>query len=142
VSATDARPTLALNLELGGRHPASARLELLEGPHAARVAHVALSGWIDREAERRLERALEALASRSLSRVVLDCSRVRPLADRQAARLVAAVSRLERGQAPIEVWGVSPRVGVRLEASGRVRCWPCRGTAHGGGPEPSGEAAP
>jgi anti-anti-sigma regulatory factor len=141
MSASDAR-TLALNLDLGGRH-ASARVELLESPGAPCVAHVALRGWIDRRAERALEQALDALAPRTVSRVVLDCSCLRRLENRQAARLVRALSRLERGEGPIEVWGLPPRVGVRLGAAGpRVRCWPSAGSAsEGQALEPSGEAA-
>ena len=83
----DARTTLAMNLDLGGRHAASARVELLEQPGDSRVARVALRGRIDRAAERRLERALVDLAPRRVSRVVLDCSDLRRLDGRQAERL-------------------------------------------------------
>jgi len=142
MTGTDPRTTLALNLELGGRHSASARVELLEHPGARCVAHVALRGWIDRRAERELERALAALAPRVVSGVVLDCSRVRRLADCQVARLVAALSRLERGAGAIEVRGL-PRIAGRPWAGApRMERWLSPGGAPEGPPlEPTGEAA-
>jgi anti-anti-sigma regulatory factor len=117
----DGRTTLAINLELGGRHSASARVEWLEAPGDSRVARVALSGWIDRTAERRLERALDALAPRVVSRVVLDCSGVSRLDGRQAERLLAAVARLDGSPGPIEVRGLPPALRERLGARARVR---------------------
>jgi anti-anti-sigma regulatory factor len=118
----DVRTTVALNLELGGRHAASARVELWEAPGDSQVACVALSGWIDRGAERRLERALDALAPRAVSRVVLDCSGVSRLGGRQAERLLDAMARLEGAAGPIEVCGLSPALRERLGA--RARFWP------------------
>lgn len=117
----DARSSLAINLDLGGRRSASARVELFDEP-GMQVARVALRGWIDRGAERRLERALADLAPREVSRVVLDCSGVSRLDGRQAARLLDAVSRFETVPGPIEVWGLPPSVRKGLGA--RVRCWP------------------
>ena len=95
--------TVAINLELGGRHAAAARVELLQAPGTADVAHVALSGWIDGAAERRLERALAALKTREISRVVLDCSRVSRLDRPAVARLMEAVAWFEGRPAAIEV---------------------------------------
>ena len=120
-SSADARTTLAINLELGGRHAASARVELVEEP-GIQVARVALRGWFDRAAERSLERTLAALAPRDVSRVVLDCSGVSRLGGRQAARLLDAVSRFETVPGPIEVWGLP--FAVRKGLGARVRCWP------------------
>ena len=102
----DSRTALAMTLELGGRRAASARVELLDEPGVARVAHVALCGWIDRAAERRLERALAALAPREVSKVVLDYSRVSRLDRPEAARLLEAVARFEGRPGAIEVRGL------------------------------------
>jgi anti-anti-sigma regulatory factor len=118
----DGRTTLAMSFDLGGRHAASARVELLEQPGDSRVARVALRGRMDRTAERRLERALVDLAPRGVSRVVLDCSDVRRLDGRQAERLVAAMSRFEASSGPIDVCGLSAALRDRLGA--RARCWP------------------
>lgn len=122
-SHVDARTTLAINLELGDRHAASARVELVEEP-GIQIALVAVRGCIDRAAERSLERALAALAPRDVARVVLDCSGVSRLDGPQAARLLDAVSRFETVPGPIEVWGLPPSVREVLGA--RVRCWPGR----------------
>jgi|KBSSwiStaDraftv2_1062776.scaffolds.fasta_scaffold30489_4 hypothetical protein len=100
------RTALAINLELGGRHAASVRVELLQEPGEAQVAHVALSGWIDGAAERRLERALDELKPREISRVVLDCSCVSMLERPAAARLLEAVARFEGRPGGIEVRGM------------------------------------
>jgi hypothetical protein len=138
----DPRTAVAFNLELGGRHAASARVELLDGPDAARTARVALRGWIDGPAERRLERALDAFAPRAVTRVVLDCSRVRRIAGRQAARLVAAMARLESGHGSIEVCGLPPGIGGALDGGSRVRYWPSTGeSSERRPPESAGEAA-
>ncbi len=102
----DVRTALAINLELGGRHAAAARVELVHEAGAERVAHVALSGWIDGAAERRLERTLADLAPREISRVVLDCSRVSRLERPAAARLMEAVARFEGRPRAIEVRGL------------------------------------
>ena len=100
------RAALAINLELGGRHAASARVEFLHEPGETQVAHVALSGWIDGAAERRLERALAALKPREISRVVLDCSCVSRFERPAAARLMEAVARFEGRPGGIEVRGM------------------------------------
>jgi len=100
------RAALAINLELGGRHAASARVELLQESGDAQVAHVALSGWIDGAAERRLERALAELKPRDISRVVLDSSCVSRMERPAAARLMEAVARLEGRPGEIEVRGL------------------------------------
>ena len=100
-----ARTALAIHLELGGRRQASARVEVVH-EQEARVAHVALSGWIDGAAERRLERALEALGPRAISRVVVDCSCVERIARPTAARLMEAVARMESRPGANEVRGL------------------------------------
>jgi anti-anti-sigma regulatory factor len=115
----DARTAVAINLDIGGRRAASARVELVDEPGEPRVARVALRGWIDRAAERRLERALAALAPRQVSRVVLDCSDVSRLDGPQAARLLDAVARFETVPTPIEVCGLPTPLRERLGA--RVR---------------------
>jgi hypothetical protein len=102
----DQRTALALTVELGGRHAASARVELLHEPGEMQVAHVALSGWIDGAAERRLERALAVLQPREISRVVLDCSCVSRLEAPAAARLMEAVARFEGRPGAVEVRGL------------------------------------
>jgi hypothetical protein len=110
-----ARTALAIHLELGGRRQASARVEVVH-EHEARVAHVALSGWIDGAAERRLERALEALEPREISKVVVDCSCVSRIARPTAARLMEAVARIESRSGAVELRGL-PRTSAGERAS-------------------------
>jgi STAS domain len=110
-----ARTALALHLEIGGRRRASARVEVVH-EREARIAHVALSGWIDGAAERRLERALEVLEPRAISRVVVDCSRVRRIAGPTAARLMEAMARIESGSGAVEMRGL-PRSSFSDRAS-------------------------
>lgn len=134
----DVRTALAINLEIGGRRAASARVELLDAVGEVRVARVALSGWIDRAAERRLARALADLAPRRVSRVVIDCSGVSRLGPRQVARLVHAMTRLERMPGAVDLCGLPSSLRERL--AGRSRRCPGRRAA-GAGPVAAGEHA-
>jgi hypothetical protein len=113
------RAALTINLELGGRRAAFARVELLDETGEAQVARVALSGRIDRAAERRLERALADLAPRRVSRVVLDCSDVSGLGVGQVNRLVDAMARFDRPPGPVDVCGLPSSLRERL--AGRTR---------------------
>jgi anti-anti-sigma regulatory factor len=125
-SGRDPRTALALELELGrGRRGASARVELLDWIEGTvrRVAHVTLRGRIGGAARRRLERAFEDLAARNVDHVVLDCTSVEHLGDREAHQLIHAASRLEARAGGMEVWGLSDRLNRRLSTA-RVRCWP------------------
>lgn len=132
------RVALTLNLELGGRRAAFARVELLDGTGDAQVARVALSGRIDRAAERRLERALSELAPRRVSRVVLDCSAVSGMGAGQVNRLVEALARFERPPGPVDVYGLPSSLRERL--AGRRRRCPDRRAAETES-SPSGDSA-
>jgi anti-anti-sigma factor len=109
--APEMQLVVALNLELShGRHGASARVEIHERNHeggAGRVARVALHGWLDAIAVRRLETALHDLAARGADQVVLDCSGLRHIAFRQTAALLDALERVEAHGGGILVCGRS-----------------------------------
>ena len=134
IARADAEPrlALALNVELGhGRHGASARVELHErppdGPAPRRIARVALHGWIDRAAERRLESTLDDLATRGVDQVLLDCARLRHLDYRSAPALVDAVERFESRAGGVVVCGLSRHLRDLFRLAGcesRLRCWP------------------
>jgi len=131
-AAAEPRLALALNLELGyGRHGASARVELHErpqdGPAPHRIARVALHGWIDRVAERRLEATLDDLAARGVDQVLLDCERLRHIDYRMAPALVDAVERFESRAGGVVVCGLSRHLRDLFRLAGcesRLRCWP------------------
>lgn len=138
-----ARPVMVLELELGrGPQGASARVELLAGcgERPGRTARVALRGWIDRAAERRLERAFRDLAAHDVDHVVLDCRDVRHLDERAAHRLAAAAAHLGTGAGRVEVWGRPRRAGVRDGAPSRVAAGTLGGPV-AGALEPSGDLA-
>jgi len=103
----DTRQSLAVNLEFTrGRHGAAARIELHERPDG-RVATLALRGWIDPVAERRIEQALDELGSRGAGQLLLDCSQLRHIDYRVAAALVATLQRFEARSGSVAVCGLS-----------------------------------
>jgi anti-anti-sigma factor len=122
-----ARRALALNLDLAhGRHGATARLELHDrGEH--RVALLALRGWLDELAVRRLETALDDVTARGAGQLLLDCSQLRHIDYRVAPRLVGALERFESRAGGFVLCGLSPylRDLIRLAGCERgLRCWP------------------
>ena len=127
-----ARASVVLNLELShGRHGAWARVELHERPEAApgarRIARVALRGWMDHPATRRLEQALDDLAAGGVDQVLLDCAELRHLDYRQAPALVRTLSRFDTGSAGIVVCGLSRHLRDLFRLCGlesTLRCWP------------------
>ena len=123
----ESRLAMALNLELThGRHGATARLELHERGNG-RVALLALRGWIDDIATRRLESALDDLAARGASQLVLDCSQLRHVDYRLLPSLVASLERFESHAGSFAICGLSHylRDLFRLAGcDGALRCWP------------------
>ena len=109
-TATELRPVLTLELDLGGgARAASARFEL--GSDAAgAVARVAVRGWIGRVAEQRLTGALGEWMARGIERVILDCRDAHHLNSRTVHRLAQAAARREGGSA-VEIWGLPRRSG-------------------------------
>ena len=125
--ARESRRSMALNLELThGRHGATARLELHERG-TGRVALLALRGWLDDVATRRLESALDDLAARGASQLVIDCSQLRHVDYRLLPALVASLERFESHAGSFVICGLSHylRDLFRLAGcDGALRCWP------------------
>ena len=96
VSLADMRtPQTAVNLQFTrGRHGASGRIEWHDRPQG-RVALLALRGWIDLSAERRIEETLSEIAARGVSQLVVDCSQLRHVDYRLVPRLIGALARFE-----------------------------------------------
>src|SRR5262245_65636339 len=89
--AGDVRTSMTLNLQFTrGRHGAAARLEVHERP-AGRVGLLALRGWVDLIATRGIEAALDDLAARGVSRLVVDCSQLLHVDYRLVPRLADAL---------------------------------------------------
>jgi hypothetical protein len=115
-AATELRPALTLELDLGGgARAASARVELAADAAGA-VARVAVRGWIGRVAEQRLMGALGEWMGRGIERVILDCRDAHHLNARTVHRLAQAAARREGGGA-VEIWGLPRRSG----SDGRAR---------------------
>lgn len=123
----ESRHTVALNLELAhGRHGATARLELHERS-GGRVAVLALRGWLDGLAIRRLQEALEDLAARGAGQLLLDCSQLRHIDYRLVPLLVTSLDRFETRAGSYAICGLSRylRDLFRLAGCDRaLRCWP------------------
>lgn len=118
---------LALNVELShGLHGASARLEIRERG-ADRIAVLQLRGWMDRVATQRLSAALDDLAQRGASQLLLDCSQLRHVDYRVLPDLVGALSRFESRAGGFVVCGLSHYLRDLFRLAGcesRLRCWP------------------
>jgi anti-anti-sigma factor len=107
VPADHEGPQLALHLEFTrGRHGAAARVELHERPQG-RLGVLALRGWIDLSAARRIEQTLEDLATRRVAQLVVDCSQLRHIDYRLVPRLVAAFARFESRSGAVGLRGMS-----------------------------------
>ncbi len=121
------RHTVALNVDLAhGRHGATARLELHDQA-GQRVALLALRGWLDDVAVRRLEETLDGVSERGASQLLLDCSQLRHIDYRLVPTLVAALERFESRAGGFVLCGLSHylRDLFRLAGCDRaLRCWP------------------
>lgn len=126
LNALDSRQALAVNLQFTrGRHGAAARIELHERP-AGRVAMLALRGWVDLTAERRIEQALDDLAARGASQLVLDLSQLRHVDYRMVPRLVQAIARFESRAGSVALCGMSRYLHDLFRLSGcdvRLHTW-------------------
>jgi anti-anti-sigma factor len=120
----DSRQALAVNLQFTrGRHGAAARIELHDRP-IGRLATVALCGWVDLPAGRRIEQTLEDLAARGASQLLLDCSQLRHIDYRMVPRLVEALGRFESRAGSVAVCGLSRYLQDLFRLSG------CAGHLH------------
>jgi len=135
---------LAVNLELShGLHGAAARLELHERG-AERIAVLQLRGWMDRIAIDRLRGALEGLAQRGASRLLLDCSQLRHIDYRLVPALVASLARFESHAGGFVVCGLSRYLRDLFRLAGcepQLRCWPSASELLDDVTEPCGESA-
>ena len=105
---SEVRTSVAMNLQFTrGRHGAAARLEVHERP-AGRVGLLALLGWVDLSAERGIERVLDDLANRGVTRLVVDCSQLLHVDYRLVPRLADALVRFEAHSGSV---GVLARAG-------------------------------
>ncbi len=124
----ESRQTLAVNLLLTrGRHGAAARIELHERG-AGRLASLALRGWVDLSAERGIEQALDDLAVRGATQLLVDCSQLRHIDYRMVPRFVQALARFENRAGAVAVCGLSRYLCDLFQLSGcdlRLGPWAC-----------------
>ena len=127
VGTTEVRTSVAMNLQFTrGRHGAAARLEVHERP-AGRVGLLALRGWVDLSAERGIERALDDLAARGVSRLVVDCSQLLHVDYRLVPRLADALVRFEAHAGAVVLCGLSRYLRDLFRIAGcesKLCCWP------------------
>jgi len=127
VAALEPRQTLAVNLQFTrGRHGAAARIELHDRP-AGRVAVLALMGWVDLAAERRIEQTLDDLAARGVARLLVDCSQLRHLDYRLVPRFLGALGRFETRTGAYALCGLSHYLRDLFRLAGcdaHLRNWP------------------
>src|SRR5258706_1006397 len=103
---TAVRTSVTMNLQFTrGRHGAAARLEVHERP-AGRVGLLALRGWVDLSAARGIERALDDLAARGVSRLVVDCSQLLHVDYRLLPRVAEALLPVEAHARAVLLCGV------------------------------------
>ena len=124
---TDVRTSVAMNLQFTrGRHGAAARLEVHERP-TGRVGLLALRGWVDLSAERGIERVLDDLAVRGVSRLVVDCSQLLHVDYRLVPRLADALVRFEAHSGVVVICGLSRYLRDVFRIAGcesRLCTWP------------------
>jgi len=128
VSLADMRsPQTAVNLQFTrGRHGASGRIEWHDRPQG-RVAVLALRGWIDLSAERRIEETLSEIATRGVEQLVVDCSQLRHVDYRLVPRLMDSLARFEARSGGTVLCGLSRYLRDLLRLAGcepQLRCWP------------------
>jgi anti-anti-sigma factor len=125
--STELRTTVAMNLQFTrGRHGAAARLEVHERP-AGRVGLLALRGWVDLSAARGIERVLDDLAARGVSRLVVDCSQLLHVDYRLVPRLVESLVHFEAHAGAVVLCGLSRYLRDLFRIAGvdsRLCCWP------------------
>jgi len=125
--AGDVRTSMTMNLQLSsGRHGAAARVEVHERP-AGRVGLLALRGWVDLSAARGIERALDDLAERGVSRLVVDCSQLLHADYRLVPRFADALIRFEARAGAVVLCGLSRYLTDLFRIAGcesRLCCWP------------------
>jgi anti-anti-sigma regulatory factor len=126
-SAGEARTSMTMNLQFTrGRHGAAARLEVHERP-AGRVGLLALRGWVDLSAALGIERALDDLAARGVSRLVVDCSQLLHVDYRLVPRLADALLGFEARAGAVVLCGLSRYLRDLFRISGcesKLCCWP------------------
>lgn len=125
--STEVRTAVVMNLQFTrGRHGAAARLEVHERP-AGRVGLLAVRGWVDLSAARGIEHALEDLAARGVSRLVVDCSQLLHVDYRLVPRLVESLVRFEARTGAVVLCGLSRYLSDLFRIAGvesRLCCWP------------------
>ena len=125
--SSEDRTSVTMNLQFTrGRHGAAARLEVHERP-AGRVGLLALRGWVDLSAARGIERALEDLAARGVTRLVVDCSQLLHIDYRLVPRLADALVRFEARAGAVGLCGLSRYLRDLFRLTGsdtKVCCWP------------------
>jgi hypothetical protein len=125
--AGEARTSMTMNLQLSrGRHGAAARLEVHERP-AGRVGLLALRGWVDLSAARGIERALDDLAARGVSRLIVDCSQLLHADYRLVPRLADALLGFEARAGAVVLCGLSRYLMDLFRIAGcesKLCCWP------------------
>ena len=121
---------MAVNVQFTrGRHGAAARIEMHDRP-AGWVAVLALKGWIDLSAERRIEQTLDDLAARGVQQLLVDCSQLRHIDYRLVPRLVQSLSRFEAHAGAFVLCGLSRYLRDLFRLAGcesQLRCWPSAG---------------
>jgi len=119
--------SLSLHLQFTrGRHGAAARLDVLERP-AGRVGLLSLRGWVDLSAQRGIERMLDEVATRQVSRLVVDCSQLLHIDYRLVPRLADALLHFESHVAPVGLCGLSRYLRDLFRIAGcdsRLAVWP------------------
>jgi anti-anti-sigma factor len=124
---SDDRTSVTMNLQFTrGRHGAAARLEVHERP-AGRVGLLALRGWVDLSAARGIERALEDLAARGVTRLVVDCSQLVHVDYRLVPRIADALVRFEAQAGAVGICGLSRYLRDLFRLSGaeaKLTTWP------------------
>lgn len=134
------RTSVTMNLQFTrGRHGAAARLEVHERP-AGRVGLLALRGWVDLSAARGIERALDDLAARGVSRLVVDCSQLVHVDYRLVPRIADALVRFEARAGAVGICGLSRYLRDVFRLSGaddRLAHWPSAEELLGAEPRPA-----
>ena len=127
VGPTDIRTSVTMNLQFTrGRHGAAARLEVHERP-AGRVGLLALRGWVDAAAARGIERALDDIAARGVSRLVVDCSQLLHVDYRLVPRLAGGLLAFEARSGAVVLCGLSRYLRDLFRIAGcesRLCSWP------------------
>lgn len=124
---SDDRTSVTMNLQFTrGRHGAAARLEVHERP-AGRVGLLALRGWVDLSAARGIERALDDLAARGVTRLIVDCSQLVHVDYRLVPRIAEALVKFETRAGAVGLCGLSRYLRDLFRLTGadaKIAYWP------------------